>query len=244
MISPTIFKDSPTLHIAAADYFLKIYQKCIEEKNVFHVALSGGTTPKYLFQLLAKSPYAEKINWSKVHIYFGDERFVPHTHDDSNFKMASQALLEHVELPQANIHQVATDLANAHLAAENYQSIMNEFLSKDANGTPQFDLVLLGLGPDGHTASLFPDTDILQQHKKLCDAVFVKKFNSWRISITFPVINHAKHILLLSEGDGKVDIVKELVNIEQNEKKYPVQMIKPENEMCWYIDKAAAKGLI
>jgi len=244
MISPTIFKDSPALHIAAADYFLKICQKCTDEQGIFHVALSGGTTPKYLFQLLAKSPYAEKINWSKVHIYFGDERFVPHTHVDSNFKMASQALLEHVELPQNNIHRVATDLASAQLAAEDYQSTMSELLLKDANGIPQFDLVLLGLGPDGHTASLFPDTNILHQHNKLCDAVFVKKFDSWRISITFPVINHAKHILLLSEGDGKVDIVKELVNIEQNEEKYPVQMIKPENEMCWYIDKAAAKGLI
>ena len=244
MISPTIFEDSPTLHIAAADYFLKIYQQSIEEQNVFHVALSGGTTPKYLFQLLAKSPYAENITWSKVHVYFGDERFVPHTHDDSNFKMASQALLDHVELPQANIHKVATDLATAQLAAEDYQSIMNELLLKDVNGAPQFDLVLLGLGPDGHTASLFPETEILQQQDKLCDAVFVKKFDSWRISITFPVINHAKHILLLSEGEGKIDIVKELVKSEHNEEKYPVQMIKPENEMCWYIDKAAARGLI
>lgn len=244
MISPTIYEDSPTLHIAAADYFLKIYQTCIDKQRTFHVALSGGTTPKYLFQLLAKPPYADRINWSKVHVYFGDERFVPHTHDDSNFKMASQALLDHVKLPQANIHPVATHLETAQLAAENYQSVLNESLSKDANGTPQFDLVLLGLGPDGHTASLFPETDILQQYNKLCDAVFVKKFDSWRISITFPVINNARHILLLSEGDGKIEIIKELVNAGEDEEKYPVQRIKPKNEMCWYIDKAAAKGLI
>jgi len=244
MISPTIFEDSPTLHIAAADYLLKTYQKCINTQSTFHVALSGGTTPKSLFQLLAKSPYTEQIDWSKVHVYFGDERFVPHSHDDSNFRMASEALLKHVEIPQSNIHQVSTDLATAQLAAENYENVLNEYLIKDTNGVPQFDLVLLGLGPDGHTASLFPETVILQEQNKLCDAVFVTKFDSWRISITFPVINHAKHILLLSEGSGKIDIIKELVNANKNEEKYPIQKIKPENEMCWYIDKAAAKGVI
>lgn len=248
MIKPTIFEDSPSLHIAAADYFVNTYEKSISNHGSFHVALSGGTTPKYLFQLLAKTPYVEKFNWSKVHIYFGDERFVPLTHDDSNFKMASEALLQHVDLPQTNIHSVATDLTTAELAAENYQTVMTEHLTKDNNGTPQFDLVLLGLGPDGHTASLFPETAILQQQNKLCDAVYVKKFDSWRTSITFPVINHAKHILLLSEGEGKVEIITELVNAPNNnkaqdDKKYPVQMISPENEMCWYIDKAAAKGL-
>ena len=244
MIKPDIFEDSSSLHIAAADYFLNICEKSISDHGSFHIALSGGTTPKSLFQLLAKAPYAEKINWSKVHIYFGDERFVPHDHDDSNFKMATKALLIHVDLPQGNIHPVATDLDTAQLASDDYQSILNKNLNKDDNDTPQFDLVLLGLGPDGHTASLFPETDILQEQTKLCDAVYVEKFDSWRISITFPVINHAKHILLLSEGDGKIDIVKELVNDQSDNKKYPIQMIEPENDMHWYIDKAAAKGLL
>ena len=244
MIKPTIFENSSSLHLAAADYFFQTYEKSIIDHGSFHVALSGGTTPKSLFLILAKTPYAEKFNWKNIHVYFGDERFVAQTHDDSNFRMANEALLQHVDIPQSNIHSVNTSLSSAEMAAENYETIMTEFLAKDEQDHPQFDLVLLGLGPDGHTASLFPETEILLQQTKMCDAVYVKKFDSWRTSITFPVINHAKHILLLSEGEGKVDIITELVNDSQNNNQYPVQMIKPENRMCWYIDKAAAKGLL
>jgi len=238
MITPNIFDNSSSLHIAAADYFLKVYNSSITQQDAFHVALSGGTTPKHLFQLLAKPPYIDKIDWSKVSIYFGDERFVAHSHDDSNFKMASQALLNHVNLPKDNIHPVATNMENATVAADNYNQLLAENLPSS-----RFDLILLGLGPDGHTASLFPGTGILTETKKLCDAVYVEKFDSWRTSITFPVINQAKHILLLSEGKGKIDIIQELVNAKPDEVKYPIQMIQAENEMRWYIDKAAASGI-
>ncbi|HFE38401.1 MAG TPA: 6-phosphogluconolactonase [Gammaproteobacteria bacterium] len=242
--TPEIYENSLSLHRAAADYFLKVYQAAVTSQDMFHVALSGGTTPKHLYKLLAQSEYAEQIDWSKVSVYFGDERFVPHTHNDSNFKMASQALLQHVAIPETNIHKVATNLATAQLAAEDYEMQLMQHLPKNDFNKIQFDLILLGLGPDGHTASLFPDTNILQQQTKYCDAVFVKKFNSWRISITFPVINQAKHILLLSEGAAKSDIVYALSQTNAENLIYPVQMIKPQNTMHWYIDKSAAARLI
>lgn len=240
MITPDVFEDSPSLHIAAADYFLSCYKNAVECHNTFHVALSGGTTPKFLYQLLAKSPYQTEIDWRKVIIYFGDERFVPHSHDDSNYKMASQALLLNVPLVVDNIHAVSTNLNSAQSAAEDYHRRLTLHLPKDNQDNHQFDLVLLGLGPDGHTASLFPGTPILQETKTLCGAVYVEKFDSWRISLTYPAINHAAHILLLSEGAGKVDIVHELVNAPKSDHQYPVQAITPRHKMHWFIDKAAA----
>lgn len=243
MIKPDIFENSSSLHIAAADYFLARYQDALKRHNAFHVSLSGGTTPKYLYQILAKSPYCEQIEWKKVYIYFGDERFVAHSHDDSNYKMASQALLLNVSIPPNNIHAVATELANASAAAEDYQQQLSQHLPNDDQGNAQFDLVLLGLGPDGHTASLFPGTAILDEYDKLCDAVYVEKFDSWRISLTYAAINNASSILLLSEGSGKADIIHELVNSPSSDKKYPIQSVTPSNNMHWFIDKAAATRL-
>ncbi len=243
MISPEIFEDSSSLHIAAANYFMNTYLSATANDGSFHVALSGGSTPKYLYQLLAKTPYAENISWEKVHIYFGDERFVLSTHKDSNFNMAKKALLQHIAIPQENIHTVQTDLATAQLAAKNYQQVLIQNLPQNIDGHFQFDLVLLGLGADGHTASLFPGTPILQEQKKLYDAVYVEKLDSWRTSLTYPAINHAKHILLLSEGKGKTDIIHTLVKTKQATPQYPVAAIQPSNVMHWYIDKAAAAQL-
>ena len=241
MLKPTIFDDASQLHSAVADYCVQAYEETISQQAGFHIALSGGTTPKRLYQLLAASPYAEKFDWSKVYVYFGDERFVPHSHDDSNYLMASNALLQKVPLPSENIFAVPTDLVDAKTAASHYQSTLEEHLPKDVDKMPQFDLVLLGLGPDGHTASLFPDTEILDQYSKTCDAVYVKKFDSWRISITFPTINRAKRILLLSEGAGKADIISELVKSDTQH--YPVQMINAQYQMDWFVDRAAAQQL-
>jgi len=241
MLKPTVF-DSPTqLHNAVAEYCVRAYEETVAHQTSFHIALSGGTTPKQLYKLLAESPYVDKFDWSRVNIYFGDERYVAHTDKDSNYLMASDALLHKVPLPAENIHAIPTNLTDPKIAAENYQTTLEKHLPKNSENTPQFDLVLLGLGPDGHTASLFPDTEILHQQNKYCDAVYVKKFDSWRISITFPIINNSQRILLLSEGAAKADIIHELVN--SNTQQYPVQMINAEHQMDWYVDKAAAQRL-
>jgi len=238
MIKPQVFDNGEALHKAAADAFVSCYQNAIDDHGTFHVALSGGSTPKSLHRLLASKPFASEINWQKVHVYFGDERFVPHDHVDSNYAMARSTLLDLVEIPDNNIHPVQTDRKNAEISAADYSETLKNNLPTH-NNELIFDLILLGLGPDGHTASLFPETDVLDEKTKVCAAVYVKKFESWRITITFPVINSAKVILLVSEGSGKIEIVKELRSLPNDKVIYPIQMIKPTNQMLWFIDKAA-----
>lgn len=239
MIKPEVFEDKTSLYVAAAEYFVQCYETAIGTHNAFHVALSGGSTPKNLYRLLTSAPYADKINWGLVHFYFGDERFVSHDSDESNFKMAKQALLDNVACPAQNIHPVNTALDSADLAAAAYENTLHASLPQ-VNQQSVFDLVLLGLGADGHTASLFPDTDILDINNKDCAAVFVEKMNNWRVSITFPTINRAQHILLLAESVTKADIVKSIIEWDKPTPNYPVQRIAPGHKMRWYIDRAAA----
>lgn len=244
MIQPEIFESPSKLHIAAAELWMSRCSAAIESHGSFHVALSGGTTPKALFQLLASEDYASHIPWDKIHFYFGDERFVPQDHQDSNFKMANDAMLSKLPYNPHHVHAVATSLPDATAAANAYAEILATNLPKDENGNQHFDLVLLGLGPDGHTASLFPDTQALDEMEKTCTAVYVEKFKSWRTTITYPVINAAREILLLSEGEGKADIVQDLLVNKKDANIYPIQRVKPSGKIHWYIDKAAAKNLM
>jgi len=243
MIKPKIFESAKVLHKAAADYFLSCYKNAVTEHGDFHIALSGGGTPRALYQLLAEEPYKSAIDWQKVHCYFGDERFVAHDHQDSNFKMATEALLSHVDFNENHIHAVPTELSDAKTAAEAYENTLKKHLPKNSDQQLSFDLVLLGLGTDGHTASLFPDTTALTEEQALCVAVYVEKMQSWRVTITFPVINQAKHILLLSESVTKADIIKSLSEWTDPTPGYPIQRVNPQFEMCWYIDNAAGMFL-
>ena len=238
MISPTIFRDAKQLHESAAEHWIRCCSEAITRHGSFHVALSGGTTPKALFQLLASNPYVTTIPWDKIHFYF-----VPKEHNDSNFKMASDAMLSKIPCNPQQIYAVDTSLVDAATAAAAYEQLLKDKLPKDPQGVQHFDLVLLGLGPDGHTASLFPDTAALTENNKTCTAVYVEKFKSWRITITFPVINLANNILLMSEGAGKADIIKELLINKKDTLTYPVQRIEPQGNMLWYVDKAAAEKL-
>jgi len=246
---PSSYPSPSALCTAAADFWLAAYSAAILEHGSFHVAFSGGTTPKKLYEKLATPAYQSKIDWQKVHIYFGDERFVPLDHPDSNYNMASKALLSHINCPAENIHPVSVESGSAEKAAALYEATLRNHLpannlptnnlSISTENKPQFDLVLLGLGPDGHTASLFPGTDAVNEKVKLCRAVFVEKFDSWRVSITFPVINNAKKILLLSEGSSKADIIKSLTDDNTPELQYPVQHVSQTNGFSWYVDGAA-----
>jgi len=262
MRSPDIYPTANDLCEAAADFWLAAYAAAVIEHDSFHVALSGGTTPKKLYERLATPAYQEKINWKKVHIYFGDERLVPLEHTDSNYNMAKKAMLSQINCPDSHIHHAPVELFTglspseqssnreqnkaAEAVARKYDELLQKSLpsAPDKQPTkkaisPQFDLVLLGLGPDGHTASLFPGTEAVNVTDRLCSAVFVERLKSWRISITFPVINNAKKILLLSEGSSKVDIIKELTNKDTPTLKYPVQHVRQTNGFFWYVDQAA-----
>ena len=183
---------------------------------------------------------AKKIDWKRVHVFFGDERSVPSDHPDSNFRMAKEALLAHVPIPRPNIFRVETEVSERREAAFRYEQRLIETLPETDDNVPQFDLVLLGVGVDGHTASLFPGTDILQQKKRFFDAVYVKQKADWRMSITFPVINHARHILFLVTGPDKKAIIQKILSPSRSGPLLPVQMISPLGQAEMYLDADAA----
>ncbi|HEC74186.1 MAG TPA: 6-phosphogluconolactonase [Methylophaga aminisulfidivorans] len=228
-----ILADSATLIQAAAEHFVATARAAIAKRGVFYVALAGGSTPKGLYEKLATSPYIEQIDWARVHLFFGDERCVPATHDDSNFKMARQAMIDLIPIPVENVHRMPTESGEPADVAVRYAATMTEVM----DGAP-FDLLLLGLGPDGHIASLFPETPALDIVDTLTTSVYVQKFDSWRVTMTYPVINSARQVIVFISGEAKAAIVNDITN--ETITGLPVQRLAPENDYYWFMDKAAA----
>lgn len=226
---------------------LEFWQQCahhaVQQRGAFHVALSGGNTPKAVYQALAQSPWLEQLPWSHTHIYFGDERSVPSDHPDSNYRMAKLAMLDKCPIPTEQVHpiRITTDAIEHDALA--YAETLRACLPRDAEGIPQFDLILLGMGTDGHTASLFPNTTILNNQIDFAAAVHVPQLDTWRISITYLLINHARSILVLVSGKDKAPIIRDLWQTGGAQPKYPIQRIKPNGELRWFLDSAAAKGM-
>ncbi len=228
-----ILPDATSLITAAAEHFVSTARSAIAKRGVFYVALAGGSTPKGLYEKLATSPYIEQIDWARVHLFFGDERCVPATHDDSNFKMARQAMIDLIPIPIENVHRMPTESGDAADVAVRYAETMKSVMD-DA----PFDLVLLGLGPDGHIASLFPETPALDVTDTLTTSLFVEKFESWRVTVTYPVINSARQVIVFIAGEAKAAIVRDITSDAVSG--LPVQRLAPENEYYWFMDKAAA----
>ncbi len=228
--------------LEAADDILRLAQQCVADSGEFNIALAGGTTPKRLFQILAKPPYSTSIPWGKTHIFFGDERSVSPTHIDSNYAMANKYLLSHINIDPLRVHRIHSEL-DPEDAANAYNTVLGSFLPLNDQGQPVFDLILLGLGDDGHVASLFPGTDILSVTDKRAAAVWVESKNTWRISITMPTINSAHNVWLLVTGDSKCDIVDTVFKYPSITRPLPVEMLKPQTGVTWYLDEAAAKWL-
>ena len=233
------YQNVTNMNEAVVDAIAEKASAAIRQQGTFHIALAGGSTPKSIYELMATEHYQKILPWSNIHFYFGDERCVPADHPDSNYRMATQALLAKVPVPEGNIHAVNIDLKNIAASAERYEDELKKHLPI-TSGTPVFDLVLLGIGDDGHTASLFPGTDILTETRKWVAAVYVEKFNAWRISLTYPVINAAANVFVIAAGSGKQKILKEVLSSEPVDDPYPVQRIRPSGELVWYIDSAAA----
>ncbi len=228
-----IMADTATLIEAATQQFIVTARSAIAKRGVFYVALAGGSTPKGLYQKLATPPYVEQIDWSRVHLFFGDERCVPATHADSNFRMASEAMIEHLPIPADHVHRMETEAGDAAEVAKRYEKTIQEVLK----GEP-LDLVLLGLGPDGHIASLFPETTALTVSDSLTTSLYVEKFSSWRVTMTYPVINAARQVIVFIAGEGKAAIVRDINGAAVND--LPVQKLAPQGEYYWYMDAAAA----
>lgn len=204
--------------------------ECVDRNGIFNIALAGGSTPKQLYETLSSPLCLDNMPWQHSHFYFGDERMVPHDHKDSNYLMAKRALFDHAPVPAENIHPVPTHYETAEACAAQYA---NEISLID-----RFDLVLLGMGNDGHTASLFPGTDILQEKVKRAAAVFIAQMNSWRISLTYPAINKAERVLVLVKGEDKQSMVKEVL-YGKHQSQYPVTGVRPAGKLIWRLDRAA-----
>jgi 6-phosphogluconolactonase len=231
-----------TLRIAAGQ-FTALARKISAEGGVVNAALSGGSTPRRLFQLLAAAPFAALVPWSSTHFFWVDERNVPPGNPESNYSMAQQLLLSQVPIPSANIHRIPTGGATAIEAADLYERILREKLPL-AHLLPRFDYILLGLGANGHTASLFPNRPTLHQPHRLVVADHVDELNSWRVTLTASILNNAAHITFLVMGKDKASIVEQVIEGPRNPEATPAQLIVPaDGTLTWILDSAAASRL-
>jgi len=243
-----MFADSQALTVAAAQRFALLAANSVRDHGAFAVALSGGSTPKALYQfIVSDKAIRSKIPWSKIHFFFGDERHVPPDHADSNFRMANEAMFQALPAEELHIHRVRGELASAAKAAEEYEADVKQFFESRGlldHGFPRFDLILLGMGPDGHTASLFPNSAGLQETTRWVVANWVEKFKTDRITMTLPVLNSAAEVIVFVSGAEKAPIVAEALNQPVGEPKYPVQRVRPRNGIKrWMLDAAAAAGI-
>jgi 6-phosphogluconolactonase len=236
-----ILNDSTELFKTAASEFALLARNAVHRKGSFVVALSGGSTPKALYSLLA-SQAAPDVPWRDTHVFFSDERFVSPDHPDSNFRMANEAMLSKVPISPQNIFRVPTEEAGADLAAKKYEDSIRDFFVLPSDEVPRFDLILLGLGPDGHTASLFPDSAALNETQRLVVANWVEKFKSYRITFTYSLINHAAYDIFLVSGAEKTRVVREI--FEHEGANLPAQRVRPtDGKLLWLIDRPAATAL-
>ena len=234
-----IFEDTNTLTNYLLDKWVEIAKESIARNNRFTVALSGGRSPMEFYCKL--SALEEFGFWQRTHIFLGDERFVPHNDDNSNFKMIKENLLNYVSIPPENVHPVETDQKNVDLSAESYKNELVRFFEFKENNLPQFDLVLLGIGVDGHTASLFPNDEKIDAPGRLVLPVSLPHLKHERISLTLPVINNARHVIMLVIGASKADIFSEI--IEKN-LPVPASMVNPsDGKMMFLLEKEAARKL-
>jgi 6-phosphogluconolactonase len=235
-----IFQGPAELFPAAADEFAKLARDAVNRAGKFTVALSGGSTPKKLFALLAEIPSTE-IPWDRVFFFFGDERHVPPAHPDSNFRMANESLLLKIHARPENVFRIQAELA-AEIAARNYEQQLVQFFHLQPGEFPRFDLIMLGLGPDGHTASLFPGSKALHEQHRLAVANWVQKFNTDRITFTYPVLNHAACVMFLVTGQDKAEAVGQV--FEQKKQGPPAGAVDPDDgRLLWFLDKDAASAL-
>jgi 6-phosphogluconolactonase len=235
-----IYDTADEVLLSLADSFVEMAQEAIAEKSEFTVALSGGSSPKKLYELLASSEFSSQVDWKKVYFFFGDERYVPADDPESNALMAKKALFDPLRIPAENIFTVDTTLSPEEAAAKYAEAIQNRFQAEKA----RFDLILLGLGDDAHTASLFPHTSVLAEEEATVKAVFLPEKNVHRITLTAPLINQAHQVAFLVYGESKAEAVHIVLEEENDFEKYPAQLIDPvDGQMQWFLDEAAAARL-
>ncbi len=236
-----VFDDITELTRAAADEISLHIGRTLRESDRFTSALSGGSTPRDLYHLLAGDPYRESLPWHAIHFFWGDERHVPPDHPESNFRMAREAMLDAVSVPPENIHRIVAEEPDAERAALRYEAELRAFFALAPGDWPRFDLVLLGLGKDGHTASLFPGSAAVHERERLVVAPWVEAQKSSRITLTPPALSHARRALFLVSGGEKAAALRAVLEGERQPDLYPAQVV--EGNRLWMVDRAAA-GLL
>lgn len=253
-----IFENINELSKTVADWMVERINKTLQQQERFTLVLSGGSTPKKLHELLASEEYKNKIDWCKIHIFWGDERFVPFNDERNNAKMCFDTLLNHVPVPKDQIHIMQTENITPEASAKAYEDVLKKYFPEAASyeqtGNRQlatgnieqtFDLVILGMGDDGHTLSLFPrKTEVIHEAKRLCTSLWLESQNMYRVTLTHPIVNHAAAIAFLVTGSGKAKALHEVLKGSYNPDLYPSQIIKPSNgELHWFVDETAAQLL-
>ncbi len=229
---------------AAAEEFVRVANASVVERGRCLVALSGGSTPKELYTLLAGDAYRQRVAWDKLQVFWGDERHVPPDHPESNYRMARESLLSRVPIPPGNIHRVRAELADAEQVAMAYERTLRTAFQLSPGEAPRFDLALLGLGPDGHTASLFPGAVNLTETERWVTAPWVEKFGTHRITLTPTVLNHARRVMFVVSGEEKAAILSEVLQGPFEPGRLPAQLVRPEGTaVLWLVDRAAARDL-
>jgi 6-phosphogluconolactonase len=230
-----VLPDATGIAHEAAERVVEAASRADDEGRTFSIALAGGSTPKALYELLASDTYRSRINWPRVEVFFGDERTVPPDHKDSNYRMAVEALLSRVPIPGDNVYRMAGEIDPNEAAREYGQTLKEKF------GEGGLDMILLGMGDDGHTASLFPGTEALRESKHRCAANFVPKLSSWRLTLTAPFINRATDVIILVGGASKAARLQEVLEGPRDPTRLPVQLIQPTaGRLTWLVDAAAA----
>lgn len=235
-----VFEKLEGINRAAADLFIEAAGRAIRKKGKFTIALTGGSSPVELHKMLAQEPYSSQVDWEKCFFFWGDERWVPLDDERSNARMAFETLLNHVPVPKEQIYP----MWSAGKTAEEYAAYYEQQLQLVLGEKGIFDLIFLGMGDDGHTASLFPHTEVLNEEAAWVKAYYLDPQQMYRITLTKTIINQAKNIIFLVNGEKKASALSEVLEGKRNPKEYPAQLISPEEgKLVWLVDKAAASKL-
>ncbi len=239
-----VYPASQSLLEAAARHLLHHARQAIQERNVFSLALAGGSTPKGLYALLAAPPFYSQLDWRKIRFFWGDERHVPPDHADSNYRMAHEVLLRHLPVSMTQIHRVPSELPDARTIAERYEAVLRRSFNVPEPEIPRFDFILLGMGQDGHTASLFPGPQVVHATNRLVAAPWVEKFQAYRITFNPVLLNHARHVTFLISGAEKAETLHAVLEGPFQPDALPAQIIRPRaGTLTWFVDQEAADKL-
>lgn len=234
-----VYKNAGELALGGAQLFVDGAAEAIRARGRFRMALSGGSTPRRVYELLATPAFSSRVDWDRVDLFWGDERYVPADARDSNYHMTAQALLDQIPVSPANIHRVPTEISPASAAAGAYEAEIRKVF-RDAASVPQFDLIFLGLGSNGHTASLFPHSPALHESSRLVVADFVAEVNAWRISMSLPLLNHGSIVAFLIQGEEKAEVLRDVLVGPRDPERLPAQFIAPQGKLLWMTDAGAA----